>query len=112
MNTLEVVSISSDLYDDCFGFTEQEVLRAMDEYGLTDKKEVKQWYDGFIIGSAKEMYTPWSIIGYLKHKKAAPYWAQTSSNSLVGELIRHGGFDVQEETGRLFAATIHHCEHR
>ena len=101
MNNLEVASITSDLYADCFGFTEQEVFAAMDEYGLTNKKEVKRWYDGFTFGSTKEMYNPWSIIGYLKHKKVDSYWAQTSSNALVGELIRHGGFGVQEETGRL-----------
>ena len=70
MNNLEVVGITNDPYADCFGFTEQEVFTAMDEYGLTDKKEVKRWYDGFIFGSTKEMYNPWSITVYLKYKKS------------------------------------------
>ena len=101
MNNLTVAGITRNLYADCFGFTEQEVFAAMDEYGLTDKKEAKRWYDGFIFGLAKEMYNPWSIIEYLRWKEADSYWAQTSSNALVGELILHGGFDIQEETGRL-----------
>ena len=32
MNNLEVVTTTSDFYTDCFGFTEQEVFTAMDEY--------------------------------------------------------------------------------
>ena len=58
MNNLEVVGIPSELYADCFGFTEKEVFSAMDEYGLTDKKEVKRWYDGFNFGQQREYIIP------------------------------------------------------
>ncbi|MBQ7584643.1 MAG: AAA family ATPase, partial [Desulfovibrionaceae bacterium] len=101
MNNLEVVSVTSDLYADCFGFTEQEVFTAMDEYGLTNKEEVKQWYDGFIFGKEREIYNPWSIIGFLKKRKIAPYWANTSSNSLVSELIAKADVKVKDEFTQL-----------
>ena len=101
MNNIKVVSITSDLYADCFGFTEQEVFSAMDEYGLTEKDKVKKWYDGFIIGNQKEIYNPWSIINYLSEKKFSTYWAYTSSNAFVGELIANGNDIVKEETERL-----------
>ena len=101
MNNIEVVGITSDLYADCFGFTEEEVFSAMDENGLTDRKEVKKWYDGFIFGSRKEIYNPWSIINYLKKKKFEPYWAQTSSNALVGTLIAQADSEVKEQMSSL-----------
>ena len=101
MNNLKVVSITSDLYSDCFGFTEQEVYTIMDEYGLTAKEKVKSWYDGFIFGKQKEIYNPWSIIGYLTEKKFAPYWAHTSSNALVGDLIAHSDYIIKKETEQL-----------
>ncbi|MBQ7585111.1 MAG: AAA family ATPase [Desulfovibrionaceae bacterium] len=101
MNNLEVVSITKDLYADCFGFTEQEVFAAMDEYGLTNKKEVKEWYDGFIFGTKKEIYNPWSILGYLKNKKIGNYWKHSSSNSLVGELIAFGDETIKDQTEKL-----------
>lgn len=48
LNNLEVVTTTSEKYADCFGFTEEEVFQALDEYGLSDKRnEVKSWYDGF-----------------------------------------------------------------
>ena len=98
LNNLEVVSTTTNRYTDCFGFTEQEVFAAMDEYGLTEKSEVKKWYDGFIFGEHKEIYNPWSIIGYLSKKKFAPYWADTSSNAIVGELVASSDEEVKDQT--------------
>ncbi|MGN0484404.1 MAG: PD-(D/E)XK nuclease domain-containing protein, partial [Lachnospiraceae bacterium] len=54
---------------------------------------VKRWYDGFVFGTVKDMYNPWSILNYLDTGKTADYWANTSSNSLVGKLIREGNPD-------------------
>lgn len=95
LNNLKVVTTTSDEYADCFGFTEEEVFAAMDEYGLTDKETVKHWYDGFIFGKKKDIYNPWSIINYLDTGRINLYWANTSSNSLVGKLIREGNSDVK-----------------
>ena len=51
LNNLEVVTTTSEKYEDYFGFTEEEVFAALDEYGLSDRKgEVKRWYDGFTLG--------------------------------------------------------------
>ncbi|MBQ9407336.1 MAG: PD-(D/E)XK nuclease domain-containing protein [Desulfovibrio sp.] len=101
MNNLKVVTTTSNSYTDCFGFTEEEVFSAMEEYGLTAREEVKQWYDGFIFGTQKEMYNPWSIVNYLAEKRCAPYWAQTSSNALVGKLMGQANAAVKEEFGTL-----------
>ena len=98
MNNLKVVSVTSNFYSDCFGFTEQEVFTAMDTYGLTNKEEVKKWYDGFIFGSQKEIYNPWSIIEFLSNKKLDTYWMDTSSNALVGDILAHSNAIVKEET--------------
>ena len=91
LNNIVVVCTTSEKYATDFGFTESEVYAAMDEYGLTDKEFVKFWYDGFIFGQIPDIYNPWSIINYLDKKKMMTYWANTSSNSLVGKLIRESG---------------------
>jgi len=96
LNNLAVVTSSSDIYADCFGFTEDEVFAALEEFGMGDRKEeVKRWYDGYVFGNRKEIYNPWSILNYLKTGKLATYWANTSANSLVGKLIREGNPDVK-----------------
>ncbi len=90
LNNLEVVATTSKKYETAFGFTEQEVFTAMDEYGLDEKEKVKEWYDGFVFGKCRDIYNPWSILNYLQKREFMPYWANTSSNSLVGKLIREG----------------------
>lgn len=98
LNNLRVVTTTSNLYADCFGFTEEEVFDALDEYGMGDKKdEVKQWYDGFTFGEHRDIYNPWSITNYLDERRLYPYWASTSSNGLVSRLIRTASADVKEK---------------
>ncbi len=96
LNHLTVVTSTSEMYADCFGFTEEEVFAALDEYGMQDKRaEVKKWYDGFTFGKCKDIYNPWSIINYLKTGRLATYWANTSSNGLVDKLIREGSAEIK-----------------
>ncbi|MCI9596590.1 MAG: AAA family ATPase [Firmicutes bacterium] len=98
LNNLEVVTTTSDKYEDCFGFTEEEVFAALDEQGLSDRKEeVKTWYDGFTFGNKTDIYNPWSIIHFLDKKKTDAYWANSSSNGLAGKLIREGGKAVKQD---------------
>ena len=102
LNNLKVVTVTSEEYADAFGFTEREVFQALDEFGLSDKKEdIKQWYDGFTFGKTGDIYNPWSIINYLDTKRLAAYWANSSSNSLAGKLIREGNKNIKLEFERL-----------
>lgn len=95
LNNLKVVTTTSDEYADSFGFTETEVFAAMDEFGYTEKETVKLWYDGFTFGDKKDIYNPWSILNYLDKRRLTTYWANTSSNSLVGKLIREGSPEIK-----------------
>ena len=96
LNNLEVVTTTSDKYADSFGFTQGEVSEALYEFGMADREEeVKDWYDGFTFGDKSDIYNPWSIINFLAKKRFSIYWANTSSNSLAGKLIREGSKDVK-----------------
>ena len=96
LNNLEVITTTSEKYEAAFGFTEEEVQAALAEYGLPDKmKQVRDWYDGFTFGKRTDIYNPWSILNYLDKKRFAPYWANTSSNSLACKLIREGSPQIK-----------------
>ena len=102
LNNLNVVTTTSEQYATCFGFTETEVFQALDDFGLSPEQQmVKQWYDGFIFGSQKDIYNPWSITNFLKHRKLRPYWASTSSNQLVSRLIRTASSRIKEQMEEL-----------
>ncbi|MBO5372038.1 MAG: AAA family ATPase [Lachnospiraceae bacterium] len=98
LNNLKVVTTTSDEYATSFGFTEEEVFAALDECDLLDKKEcVKEWYNGFIFGTHTDIYNPWSILNFLDTGNITTYWANTSSNSLVGKLLREGNGTIKKK---------------
>ena len=98
LNNLTVVTTTSEKYASCFGFTQQEVTDALDEYGLEESSaSVRQWYNGFTFGSHRDIYNPWSITNFLKEKRLFPYWASTSSNGLASKLIRTASADLKEK---------------
>ena len=97
LNNLNVVTTTSREYETRFGFTEQEVFCALETMGMSEEKQlVKSWYDGFVFGSRKDIYNPWSITNYLDKKQLRPYWADTSSNGLINRLIRRSSPEIKE----------------
>lgn len=102
LNNLEIVTTTSQKYETAFGFTEEEVTEALNVFGRSEQfGKVKEWYDGFRFGSRDDIYNPWSITKYLDAGKFDSYWANTSSNSLVGKLIREGTADIKMDMERL-----------
>jgi len=111
LNNLTVVTTTSEKYQDAFGFTQEEVWEALDEYGLWQNREkVKDWYDGFTFGKRTDIYNPWSILNYLSEEKFSTYWANTSSNSLAGKLVREGGAQIKETMEDLLNGKAFHTE--
>ena len=97
LNNLEVITTTSEKYATSFGFTESEVFTALDEAGMSEQGDVvKKWYDGFVFGGKKDIYNPWSITNFLDKRKIDIYWANTSSNSLIGHLIQRGNSAIKE----------------
>ena len=93
LNNLKVDSVLRTEYGDSFGFTESEVEEMLAYYNLQEElPEVKRWYDGYLFNDI-EIYNPWSIINYVydrDHKItqfALPYWSNTSSNSIIREMV-------------------------
>ena len=111
LNNPKVVTTTSNEYATSFGFTEEEVFQALEDFGFADKKQqVKEWYDGFVFGEQSDIYNPWSIINFLDTGKFAPYWANTSSNSLVGTLIQSGSQNIKMTMEDLLHDNIFYTE--
>ena len=98
MNNLEVVTTTSEKYSTSFGFTEKEVFQVLENNGLSSEKEnIRYWYDGFSFGKRKDIYNPWSITKYLDTGEYGTYWADTSGNVLVSNLIRQSPAKIKSE---------------
>ena len=105
LNNLKVITTTSSQYATAFGFTEEEVFRALDDTGLGEEKQgVKEWYDGFTFGAYSDIYNPWSIASFIDNNgEYDTYWADTSGNGLVNSLIRQGNITVKSAMEDLLA---------
>lgn len=77
-------------------------------YHLESKyDEVKEWYKGYTFGSSN-VYNPWSSILYVDDHVAninrlpISYWANTSSNSIVKDLIERADDMAKSEIEKHF----------
>nr|WP_249169554.1 AAA family ATPase [Fusobacterium necrophorum] len=102
LNNLAVYSVLDERYSSYFGLTEQEVERALNDYGLDYKmEEVKEWYDGYRFGKT-EIYNPWSILNYISHQKLEAYWVNTSNNFLIYDVLEQANRNLFEELQAVF----------
>ncbi len=109
LNHLKVVTTTSDEYGTSFGFTTDEVLASLEEFGLSEEKEkVQNWYDGFSFGKHRGIYNPWSILNYLDTGFFMAYWANTSSNTLVSSLLQGANPDIKSEFEELLQGNSIH----
>ncbi len=109
LNNLKIVSVLDESYAEYFGFTQNEADSFLEYYGITQRRdELKNWYDGYLFGNT-EVYNPWSVINYIYdivHKNTEfpkPYWSNTSSNSIVHELIENADDNTKKELEGLVA---------
>jgi len=93
LNNFDIDSVMSRNYDTFFGFTDAEVQKLCQDYGLSGKYDlIRQWYNGYVFGN-QNVYNPWSVNQYVKDLLAnrdefpSCYWANTSSNSIVRKLV-------------------------
>ena len=118
LNNLQINSIQSGQFSEYFGFTESEVVAMTEYFGLSDKfASIKEWYDGYRFGET-EIYNPWSVLNYMQEVRTvktampAPYWSNTSSNSIIRQLIINADEDTRDivedlVNGRSVTAPIH-----
>ena len=109
LNHLNVVTTTSNEYATSFGFTEEEVWEALEEFGVGEEEEkVRFWYDGFSFGKQKGIYNPWSILNYLDKKIFSAYWANSSANTLVSNLLKGANPDIKSEFEELLRGNSIH----
>lgn len=99
LNNLKVITSSSAEYRDAFGFTQDEVDEALQEYGLSARRsDVCAWYDGFTFGGQDGIYNPWSVTQFLANDGIIDtYWANTSGNGLISSVVRRGDNDLKHD---------------
>lgn len=103
LNNLRVNSIRGKEFGEYFGFTQEETEQMLIDYDLKGNIDiVKDWYDGYLFGES-EVYNPWSVTTYVSEhlgapeRFAEPYWSNTSSNSIIKDLVDQANDETKQE---------------
>ena len=107
INNMDANTIIDERHDEIFGFTELEVNRMLECYGLEKRSEdIKRWYDGYRFGS-KDIYCPWDVISAVKklsvdiNCELQPFWINTSGNDIVRRFINNSDRNTRNDIERL-----------
>ena len=89
-------SLLSPQFATAFGFEEAEVEAIAREADIGDVMSVvRAWYNGYNFGG-KVIYNPWSVLNFFDNpsQPPKPYWASTSSDDILRELVFRADADV------------------
>lgn len=100
LNNLMVLTVNDPEYEECFGFTEEEVRKFLSDFDLEFTPEVKEMYDGYRFGD-KDIYNPWSMSNYVVRKRLEPYWVNTGENGILKDALRERGTAFEKEYNKL-----------
>ena len=102
LNNLKVYSILEKEYSDFYGFTQEEVEKALKDFNIEyELPEVKAWYDGYRFGNS-DVYNPWSILNFIQSEELRPYWIETSGNFLINNILKNVSTETIEILENLF----------
>ena len=102
LNNLKVYSILEKEYSDFYGFTQEEVEKALKNFNIEyELPEVKAWYDGYRFGNS-DVYNPWSILNFIQSEELRPYWIETSGNFLINNVLKNVSTETIEVLENLF----------
>ncbi|MGN0583772.1 MAG: AAA family ATPase, partial [Oscillospiraceae bacterium] len=107
MNNLRMYPVTDNSLSEYYGFTQSEVEELADYYDMQDKlDEMKTWYDGYLFGKT-EIYNSWSIVNYISSVRGGndisckAYWINTSSNSIIRQLIEKSDENTRQKIENL-----------
>ena len=103
LNNLVINSITTERFDECIGFTEEEVQQLLLDTGFSDHaQEIREWYDGYRFGQV-DVYCPWDVLNHVSAlmqnptKKPRSYWAGTSHNQVIYNLFSYKKYGMKNK---------------
>lgn len=103
LNNIEVISITTELYEDCCGFTEEEVIDILAVRDSDEMNKVREFYDGFTFGKMKNIYNPWSIVNFIDLHQFKLYWGHSGGYGLLSDVVLHNEENLLPDMQKLLS---------
>ncbi len=93
----EYTFLKDRIYDEYFGFTEEEVLELCNKNKRMDFKELENWYNGYLTATGIKIYNPRSVVKALVNNYCESYWTNTGAMNEVAEYLKYNVLDIRDD---------------
>lgn len=104
LNMFREYSFMNDhVYEDYFGFLEEEVRDLCQKEGSLSYEELKFWYDGYRTSGGKSLFNPRSVCFALSEGVCLNFWTETGPMNEIADCVEHNVDAVREDVVKLVA---------
>jgi len=99
----EYTFLKDRIFDEYFGFTEDEVLKLCKKNNEIDFNELQEWYNGYSTAKGIKIYNPRSVSIALNNRYCESYWTNTGAMNEVRDYLKYNILDVREDVIKMVA---------
>ena len=91
------------IYEDYFGFDEEEIVELTKKYTKPSFETLRKWYDGYYKSDGSSLFNPRSVSSALIDGVCLNYWTETGPMNEIAEYIEHNVDAVREDIVKMVA---------
>ena len=91
------------IYEDYFGFDEEEIVELTKKYTKPSFETLKKWYDGYYKSNGSSLFNPRSVSSAITDGVCLNYWTETGPMDEIAEYIEHNVDAVREDIVKMVA---------
>ena len=97
----EFTFLNDGIYDDYFGFSENEVKQIVQKQSKLTYKDLEKWYNGYFTEDGNRIYNPRSVVKALETGKLRSYWTNTGKMDEVLQYLKYNTLEVRDDVVKL-----------
>lgn len=102
----EFTMLNDGVYDNYFGFTEEEVHYLCNKQNDISFEEISKWYNGYFSEDGDKIYNPRSVVKALQNGKCRSYWTNTGRLDEVLYYLKYNIAEVREDVIEMVAGNV------
>ncbi len=102
LNMFDEYTILNDgVFDEYFGFTEEEVKKLCNKQEKLSFEQISSWYNGYFTEEGYKVYNPRSVVKALEIGKCRSYWTNTGKMDEVLEYLKYNTLEVRDDVVKM-----------
>lgn len=102
----EFTMLSDGIYDNYFGFTEDEVKYLCNKQNIISFEEISEWYNGYLSEDGEKIYNPRSVVKALQNGKCKSYWTNTGRMDEVLFYLKYNIAEVRDDVIEMVSGNV------